>query len=137
MADITVTVVATRTTSDDCGHHYHTVSGRGSTTDEALTDLAASALVAAQQIAAGFALRVSTRDDARWRAYHQGGNGAPEWPFEVVDVRMASGPLDSGETGWAAFGTLASQYESPADVGWWDPKPPPTFMQRATRRFGH
>jgi hypothetical protein len=136
MTEITVTVVATRTTSDDCGHQYHAVSGRGRTPEEALADLSASALVAARQTAAGFSLKVPTRDDARWRAYFYDRNGAPEWRFEVVDVRLASGPLDSDETGWAAFGTLASREESPSDVGWWDPKPPPTLMQRATRRIG-
>jgi hypothetical protein len=135
MPDITVSVVTTRTTTNEGGHQFHTVTGRGRTPEDALADLAVVAHGAAAKIASGFWLGIEKRPDAYWRAYYHDDAGRPTWPFEVVDVKMAAGPLDSGESGWLAFGTLWSQAESKPDLGWWDPKPPPTMFERASKAF--
>ena len=137
MRQITVSVTRTRTTTDDCGHQYHVVSGRGATPFDALADLKGAALTAAKEIAERFPPGLPESPDAYWHADTLDENGDPEWQFEVVGVQIAAGPLDSGEPGWLALGTLASRHNSPEDLGWWDAKPPPSLRDRAARRLGH
>jgi hypothetical protein len=135
MRQITVSVTRTRTTTDDCGHQYHVVTGRGGAPSDALADLAAAALAVAKEIAGRFPPGLPESPDAYWHAVTRNDDGDPEWRFELVGVQMAAGPLDSGEPGWLAFGTLASHYDSPEDLGWWDPKPAPSLRDRAARRL--
>ena len=56
------------------------------------------------------------------REYRDGGQGDVDWRFEIVDVRMITGPCGgaAGEA-WCAYGTLISDGRTPwAQGSYWD-----------------
>lgn len=95
MTRFSVPPVTARTTTGDSGHPHGIVLGQGSQPVDALTELTRKAQLEAEALA-----ELASGDD---------GNGAGEWRFEVVDVRITGG--GSGRPPallWAAYGTLVS-----------------------------
>jgi hypothetical protein len=85
MPEISVQGVTVRTTSDGAGHPHMVVAGSAAAPEDALADLAGAAEAAAGRVAQELSGRRENHDrpDAEWR-------------FEVVDVRMIAGRLQSG-----------------------------------------
>jgi hypothetical protein len=104
MARITVPPLTVRTTSDSTGSPHGIIAGTSQDPPHALAALKHAAQTHAEQLAAGFA------EDHR---------GDVDWQFEVVDVRLAPGPLHDGSPAWVAYGTLMSRGEHPWSSDHW------------------
>ena len=113
MAHRTARVVTARTTCDDVGRACDVVTGMGATPELALAALQAKAEEAAQEEARhreekiagesrlpGLLAFIRETEPPDSRAHSR------SWQFEVVDIRFTPGPIESGESGWLAYGTL-------------------------------
>ena len=97
MPKIDIPAVTARTTSDGAGRVHGVVTGSGPGPQQALDELRGRAQGEAARMAAELQAAAS-------------GPGADlQWQFAVVDVRLAAGPLESGQAGWTAYGTLTSK----------------------------
>jgi hypothetical protein len=95
MTRFSVPPVTARTTASDSGHLHGIVLGQGSTPMDALMELLRKAQLQAEALADS-----ASSDD---------GDGAGEWRFEVVDVRITGAGSDRPPALlWAAYGTLVS-----------------------------
>jgi hypothetical protein len=98
MPKIDIPAVTARTTSDGAGRVHGVVTGSGPGPQQALDELRGRAQGEAARMAA------ELQDAAG------SGPGADvQWQFDVVDVRLAAGSLESGQAGWTAYGTLTSK----------------------------
>lgn len=120
MVHWTAAVVAVRTTHDDSGRVCgDVVTGLGATPELALAALQAKAEEVAQKVGQYAAEQVDAAREAAQRHLAEGdrtnmilytGLGSPDgdmsWEFEVVDVRLTSGPIAGRDSGWLAYGTF-------------------------------
>jgi hypothetical protein len=125
---VSVPDVKIRTTSDYEGHLYGLVHSSGRTPEQTLADLQLDAQHRAEAAAEQFsddhpdvvsasAYRESPLDwasDGGRAPIRPSGPRATSlvWRWEVVDVRLAPGPVDR-EPGWVAYGTLVAMTERP------------------------
>ena len=95
MTRFSVPPITIRTTASDGGHPHGVMLGQGLQPLDALTELTRKAQLEAEALA-----ELASGDD---------GNGAGEWRFEVVDVRLVGAGSDRAPALlWAAYGTLVS-----------------------------
>jgi hypothetical protein len=98
MPKIDIPAITARTTSDGAGRVHGVVAGSAPGPEQALDELRARAQAQAARMAAELQ---ATRGMVP---------GADlQWQFDIVDVRLASGPMESGQAGWTAYGTLTSK----------------------------
>ncbi len=114
MANWTARVVTARTTCDDAGRACDVVTGTGVTPELALAALQAKAEEAAQQEARQREEKIAEESRHPGLVAFILETQPPErrapgraWQFEVVDVRFTPGPIESGDSGWLAYGTLS------------------------------
>ena len=113
MAYRTARIVTARTTCDDAGRACDVVTGVGATPELALAALQAKAEEAAQKEAQQREERIAGESRLPGLVAFLRETVPPDsqahgrsWQFEVVDVRFTPGPIESGDSGWLAYGTL-------------------------------
>ena len=113
MAYRTARIVTARTTCDDAGRACDVVTGVGATPELALAALQAKAEEAAQKEARQREEKIEAESPhpgllafIRETAPPDSQAHSRSWQFEVVDVRFTPGPIENGNSGWLAYGTL-------------------------------
>lgn len=96
-----------RTTRDDVDRAYGIVTGMAATPDEALVKLRSNA----EALAESLEPRKLAKERELVESYQPFEESVPGaiGPFEVVDVHLTAGVMESGGSGWLAYGTLAKK----------------------------
>jgi hypothetical protein len=107
MAKVTIPELVIRTTADNPGYVHGLAVGAGSSLDSAVEELMTEAQRQAGELA---------------REYQDGGQDDTEWAFQVVDVRLTTGPIGGpAAEAWVAYGTPVSDGRTPwAQGSYWD-----------------
>lgn len=107
MPKVTIPDLVIRTTADHAGYVHGLAIEAGPSLDSAVEKLATEGRRQAQDLTCEH--QDGERDDVEWR-------------FELVDVRMVTGPCGSpADEAWCAYGTLVSDRRTPwAQGSYWD-----------------
>jgi hypothetical protein len=122
MPRVEVPEVKIRPTGDSEGHVHGLVIGEGPDPHAATKELKEEARILAEGAAERYSARQGAYDSrpfteeemvhGRREAFTPRNEEPKVWRFEVIDLRLAPGPVER-QTGWVAYGTLVATTESP------------------------